>query len=86
MQAFSIYETKTRLSELLRHVKRGRELVVTDRGRAVAKLVPYEEPKSLRERLNQLKAMGRLRPGLAGKITPVTRASGALKRFLKERE
>lgn len=86
MQAFSIYETKTRLSELLRHVKRGRELVVTDRGRAVAKLVPYEEPRSLHERLQQLAAMGRLRPPLSTGITPVTRKPGALKRFLKGRE
>jgi prevent-host-death family protein len=33
-------ELRSRLSESLREVKGGRELVVTERGRAVARIVP----------------------------------------------
>lgn len=85
--AYSIYETKTRLSELLRSVKSGRELVVTERGRAIAKLVPYQEPETLEERLNRLEAEGRLlrRQLVKVKALPGKRRPGALKRFLRDR-
>ena len=37
-----IYEAKTRLSELIRKVQGGEPVVITHRGEAVARLVPYE--------------------------------------------
>jgi prevent-host-death family protein len=36
------YEAKTRLPELLREVQRGRRFTITNRGAAVAQLVPVE--------------------------------------------
>jgi prevent-host-death family protein len=36
------YEAKTRLAELLRHVKAGRRFTITSRGKAVAELGPPE--------------------------------------------
>ena len=36
------YEAKTKLPELLRQVKAGREFTITNRGEAVADLVPSE--------------------------------------------
>lgn len=37
------YEAKTRLPELLRAVKAGQRFTITNRGRAIADLVPSEE-------------------------------------------
>ncbi len=36
----SVFETKNRLSELLRRVAAGEEIAITNRGRIVARLVP----------------------------------------------
>ena len=41
MPTLSISELKATLSERIRHVKAGQTLVVTERGRPVARLVPY---------------------------------------------
>jgi len=41
MKAVKIAELKDRLSEHLRAVERGVEVVVTDRGRPIARIVPF---------------------------------------------
>jgi prevent-host-death family protein len=41
MKAVKIAELKDRLSEHLRAVERGAEVVVTDRGRPIARIVPF---------------------------------------------
>lgn len=40
MSAIGAFDAKTHLAELLDRVERGEELVITRRGRAVARLVP----------------------------------------------
>lgn len=40
-----MYEAKTRLSALLEAVSRGEEVVIKNRNRPVARLVPIEPPK-----------------------------------------
>ena len=40
MQSVSIHEAKTRLSALIHAVERGEEIVITNRNRPVARLVP----------------------------------------------
>ena len=42
--AIGAFEAKTRLSELLEQVSRGRSFVITRRGRAVAELRPVSSP------------------------------------------
>jgi prevent-host-death family protein len=42
MTAIGAFEAKTHLAELLDRVERGEELVITRRGRVVARLVPPE--------------------------------------------
>jgi prevent-host-death family protein len=44
MHAVSIYEAKTRLSALIQAVERGEEVVITNRNRPVARLVPVALP------------------------------------------
>jgi prevent-host-death family protein len=43
MKTISVSEAKATLSEQLRHVKRGEEVVLTERGKPVARLVPAGE-------------------------------------------
>ncbi len=40
MKSIGIYEAKSKLSELVERVESGREVVITRRGKPVAKLVP----------------------------------------------
>lgn len=45
MQSVSIYEAKTRLSALIQAVAEGEEVVITNRNRPVARLVPISPPR-----------------------------------------
>ena len=45
MQTVNIYEAKTRLSALIQAVERGEEVVITNRNRPVARLVPVALPR-----------------------------------------
>ena len=51
-----IRELKAKLSECVREVREGQTIVVTERGRAVARLIP--DAASVRERLAALKSAG----------------------------
>ena len=45
MRTAGIREARQNLSALLDEVKKGREIVITERGRPVAKLVPPDRPR-----------------------------------------
>ncbi|MGH7476968.1 MAG: type II toxin-antitoxin system Phd/YefM family antitoxin [Longimicrobiales bacterium] len=62
MRTTSIAELKARLSHYLRLVRRGEEIVVTDRGRPVARLGPIAAGTGLDERVRRLVAEGLARP------------------------
>ena len=61
------FEAKNRLSELLRAAEAGRPVVITRRGRAVARLVPIED-----DRVTDLALLGgelrRLRDEISGSL------------------
>lgn len=91
MAEYSVYETKTHLSEVLRLVKTRREVVITERGRPIAKIVPFnsEEEDSLDQRIGRLEAGGQIAPASASPgapLPPSLKAPGALRRFLAERD
>lgn len=52
MDTVNIHDAKTRLSELLKRVEAGEELVIARAGRPVARLVPFR-PSSEPRRLGQ---------------------------------
>jgi len=54
MNAVSVYEAKTKLSELIDRAAAGEEVVIARHGRPVAKLVPYGGPKGKRRKLGAL--------------------------------
>jgi len=86
-QQYSIYEAKARLSELLRKVKEGKEIVVTERGAPIARVIPYESDLSLDARLARLMSCGNIRPrSLKGDMPEGVQRPGGLKRFLQDRE
>jgi prevent-host-death family protein len=82
-----VHEAKAKLSAILRQVKRGRSVTISERGRIVARVVPIERPRNLPSRLRQLEVEGVLvrRPRRRGAIRPLARRRGGLRRFLESR-
>jgi prevent-host-death family protein len=58
------YEAKTRLPELLREVKAGKQFTITNRGEAIADLVPSEAARARnpREAIEKFEAFLRANP------------------------
>ena len=86
-------ELKDRLSEYLNQVEAGMEILITDRGRPVALLVPVPRSKDFKESLVRMEKQGLIRLGL-GKLPkdflrmtrPGDPESLVLKALLEERE
>ena len=82
---------KAKLSELVRAARERKEVIITDRGRPVARIVPFEpSAETLDERIRSLRELGLLLPATTASAkdpwpepTPVP---GALARFLEERD
>ena len=85
---YPVHEAKARLSEILRRVKRGRSVTISERGREIARVVPVEQHDDLHSRLERLEREGlivRAREPLEG-LRPLARRPGAVCRFLASRE
>jgi len=84
---YPVHEAKAKLSEILRRVKQGRTVAISERGRVIARVVPIEPPADLPSRLDQLARDGTLvRRKPAGRLQPLARRPGALRRFLRDRD
>lgn len=87
-RAYPVHEAKAKLSELLRSVKRGRTVTISERGREIARVMPIRATPDLPSRLERLEREGVVVPA-AGSVTdvrPLLRKPGALRRFLSTRE
>lgn len=88
----SVVELKARLSEHLRQVKSGHELIVTERGVPVARLLPLDDSERRSTRRFRLTRSGVLKPG-RGKLPPALKrvpqgesaGAGVLAALLAER-
>ena len=80
MITVGIRELKNRLSEYLRMVRRGEEILVTDRGEAVAELrQPVQAPGSVAyPELARRARMGRVRPGAPNRPELYPRVASSL--------
>ena len=67
MKILSISEAKATLSEQLRHVRSGEEIVITERGKPIARLVPAG-PTDGEADLEELEQSGLVRRG-SGELT-----------------
>ncbi len=93
MRTVGSRELKNRLGRYLGLVGKGETIIVTDRGKPVARLVPPEpEPEkqySIEDLLKRLEAEGHLRRG-AGKFRPfkpvVARGKPASRMILEDRD
>lgn len=93
MKSAPISEVKARLSEYLNRVKAGEEVIITDRGTPVARLLPIARTKNARERLASMERRGVIRLG-SGRLPkdfwrlPKAEDSGGLvlRALLEERE
>ena len=63
MKRVAVRELKARLSEYLAQVKAGEEVVVTERGKPVARLLPIPAFDTLPQRLAEREKMGLVRLG-----------------------
>ncbi len=86
----NVVQLKSRLSEYLRRVKAGGELVITERGIPVAKLVPLDATERRTTRRLRLSKTGIVRAG-RGKLPPILQTAphgsgvGVLDALLAER-
>jgi prevent-host-death family protein len=93
MKKAAVSELKAHLSEYLNQVKAGGEILITDRGKPVARLVPIARSKTDKEALIQMEKQGLIRLG-SGKLPkdfwamprPEDPEGLALKALLEERE
>lgn len=63
MKTAGVAALKARLTAYLRTVKHGNEVLITERGRPIAKLVPLPPRESEDERLDRLEAAGLITRG-----------------------
>ena len=93
MKTAPVSELKARLSEYLNQVKAGMEVLITDRGKPVARLVPISRSKDFKESLSRMEKQGLIRLG-SGKLPkdfwrmhrPDDPEGLVLKALLEERE
>ena len=84
---YPVHEAKAKLSEILRRVKQGKSVTISERGRDIARVVPLEPPRGLSARLDHLQHEGVVVPGKGDLTTirPLVRRRGALQRFIQSR-
>jgi prevent-host-death family protein len=63
MDTTAVADLKARLSRYLRRVKTGHEILVTERGVPIAKIIPLSRDLNRRGRRDRLAKAGILRPG-----------------------
>ncbi|MGQ9655262.1 MAG: type II toxin-antitoxin system Phd/YefM family antitoxin [Thermodesulfobacteriota bacterium] len=92
MKTAAITELKARLSEYISQVKAGAEIIVTERGRPVARLVPVRTKKAVRDSLASMERQGiiklgsgRLPDGFWEMARPVDPQGAVLGALLEER-
>ncbi len=85
---YSTYEAKARFSEVLRHVRQGKTITISYRGKPAAEIRPIKPKKqTLEERLEQMEREGTLVGSKSRKrnFRTIERRPGALERFLADR-
>ncbi len=93
MEKVSISRLKDQLSAYLQKVRRGQTVVVTDRNKPVAQLIPAGSLEGNDERLARLVAQGIIRPPRGARLDmksflrrrPVVEDAGVLEALLEER-
>ena len=94
MKRVPISKLKAKLSEYLEAVRAGEEIIVTDRGRPVARIAPVSGPEERESRLRMLVRTGQARPPdveggidleLIAALRPRVPGAGVVDALLEER-
>lgn len=89
-QSYSTYDAKARFSEILRKVRAGQRIIISHRGRDVAQItrIGGGGPSDILARFADLEDQGIISPRRVreGRLKPITRRRGALRRFLETRD
>lgn len=90
---YSTFEAKAKFSQVVKEAINTGGVVISHRGTPVAKIVPYTvDDQSLDERISELCSSGHIAKSTKSpkefldQLSPIKVASGALKRFLEDRE
>jgi prevent-host-death family protein len=67
MKIVTVSKLKVYLSQYLNQVKAGNEVLITDRGKPVARLVPISRTKAAKESLTRMEKQGLIKLG-SGKL------------------
>ena len=67
MKIVTVSKLKVYLSQYLNQVKAGNEVLITDRGKPVARLVPISRTKAAKESLTRMEKQGLIKLG-AGRL------------------
>jgi prevent-host-death family protein len=80
-----VRDAKANLSQVLREVKAGREITITEYGRPVARVVPAGPP-SLEERIAEMEARGEIAVAQRSKVGlhPLSIPAGLAQKYLQE--
>ena len=84
-----IRDAKIHLSRYLKMVQQGTEVIITDRGRPVGKIIPiHTRDLPLKERIKRMEDLGQIEPvsgeGLKKIPPPIPVMDGAAHKFLQE--
>ncbi len=87
--SIGIREAKIHLSRLLKMVKQGKEIILTEHGQPVGKIVPIPEKSlPLEARIQKLENKGVIEPDMKKKPKkiplPISIANGLAQRYLRE--
>jgi len=87
-RTYPVYEAKAKLSEILRSVKRGKPVTISERGKPVATIIPLCQSDDIEGRLAELQHAGMIQEAkrAVGQVRTIARKPGALRRFLRTRE
>lgn len=94
MKRVPISELKAKLSEYMDAVRAGEEVIVTDRGRPVARIAPVRGDEAVEKRIDKLVRTGQLRapepeaeinPAALAAMRPRVPTAGVLDALLEDR-
>ena len=74
----AVRELKDHLSEYLKRVSAGEEVVVTSHGKPVARLAPLREPVDEASALARIRSQPWVRPGKGGQLEPVAKPMASI--------
>ena len=84
---YSVQEVEGHIAEILRRVREGERVILSEAGRDVAEIRPLSESQE-EEELQELQTRGILGPLVKpeGTLSPMAERPGALARFLESRD